>query len=87
MTPIERRENAMKSLGFFIIATNDFDSSMTMEKMLTTYKDQQSVEKGFRFLKSPDFLTNSIFIKKPERIEAILMVMTSCLMAYASLDT
>ena len=57
-----------------------------MDKMLNIYKEQQSVEKGFRFLKSPDFLTNSIFIKKPERIEALLMVMTSCLMVYASLE-
>ncbi|MGB5447049.1 MAG: IS1634 family transposase [Psychromonas sp.] len=85
-TPIERRINALNQLGFFIIATNDLDSSMTMGKMLSTYKEQQSVEKGFRFLKSPDFLTNSIFIKKPERIEALLMVMTSCLMVYASLE-
>jgi len=85
-TPIERRVNALKQLGFFIIATNDLDSNMTMDKMLSTYKEQQSVEKGFRFLKSPDFLTNSIFIKKPERIEALLMVMTSCLMVYASLE-
>lgn len=85
-TPIERRDNAIKQLGFFIIATNDLDESMTMNKMLSTYKEQQSVEKGFRFLKSPDFLTNSIFIKKPERIEALLMVMTSCLMVYASLE-
>lgn len=50
----------MKSLGFFIIGTNDLDSSMTMDKILSTYKEQQSVEKGFRFLKNPDFLTNSI---------------------------
>lgn len=71
---------------FFIIATNDLDDSITMDKMLSTYKEQQSVKKGFRFLKSPDFLTNSIFIKKPERIEALLMVMTSCLMVYASLE-
>jgi len=85
-TPIERRANALKQLGFFIIATNDLDESMTMDKMLSTYKEQQSVEKGFRFLKSPDFLTSAIFIKKPERIEALLMVMTSCLMIYASLE-
>ena len=85
-TPLERRGSALKQLGFFIIATNDLDESMTMEKMLNTYKEQQSVEKGFRFLKSPDFLTSSIFIKKPERIEALLMVMTSCLMVYASLE-
>jgi len=85
-TPIERRANAIRQLGFFIIATNDLNESMTMDKMLSTYKEQQSVEKGFRFLKSPDFLTSSIFIKKPERIEALLMVMTSCLMVYASLE-
>ena len=85
-TPIVQREKAMKQLGFFIIATNDLDDDMTMNKILSTYKEQQSVEKGFRFLKSPDFLTNSIFLKKPERIEALLMVMTSCLMVYASLE-
>ena len=57
-----------------------------MEKALTLYKSQQAVEKGFRFLKSPDFLTSSIYLKKPERIEALLMVMTTCLMVYAALE-
>lgn len=83
---LEKRADAIKQLGFFIIATNDLSEDMTMGKMLSTYKEQQSVEKGFRFLKSPDFLTNSIFLKKPERIEALLMVMTTCLMVYASLE-
>ncbi|MBF4243417.1 IS1634 family transposase, partial [Vibrio anguillarum] len=45
-----------------------------------------SVEKGFRFLKSPDFLTSSLYLKKPERIEALLMIMTCCLMVYAALE-
>ena len=57
-----------------------------MLSMLQNYKSQQSVERGFRFLKSPDFLTSSLFLKKPERIEALLMVMTSCLMIYAALE-
>jgi transposase len=83
---LEKRADAIKQLGFFIIATNDLSEDMTMGKMLSTYKEQQSVEKGFRFLKSPDFLTNSIFLKKPERIEALLMVITTCLMVYASLE-
>ena len=39
-----------------------------------------------RHLKSPDFLTSALYIKKPERIEALLMVMTTCLMVYASLE-
>ncbi len=57
-----------------------------MEKMLSFYKSQQSVERGFRFLKSPDFLISSLYLKKPERIEALLMVMTCCLMIYAALE-
>ncbi len=40
----------------------------------------------FRFLKSPDFLTSSLFLKKPERIEALLMIMTCSLMIYAALE-
>jgi transposase len=57
-----------------------------MAEMLSTYKSQQAVEKGFRFLKSPDFLTSAFYVKKPERIEALLMVMTTCLMVYAALE-
>lgn len=57
-----------------------------MEKILSTYKSQQSVEKGFRFLKSSDFLTSAIYLNKPERIEALQMVMNTCLMVYASLE-
>lgn len=41
-------------------------------------------ERGFRFLKSPEFLTSSLFLEKPERIEALLMVMICCLMVYAA---
>jgi transposase len=70
----------------FIIATNDVNVELDMASLLSSYKAQQNVEKGFRFLKSPDFLTSAIYLKKPERIEALLMVMTSCLMVYASLE-
>jgi len=55
-------------------------------RVLKTYKSQQSVERGFRFLKSPDFLVSSFFLKKPERIEALLMVMTLCLLIYSALE-
>ena len=57
-----------------------------MDEFLSHYKSQQAVERGFRFLKSPDFLTSSLFLKKPERIEALLMVMTCSLMIYAALE-
>ena len=85
-TPLEKRQEATKQLGLFILATNDIDGSLSMAEMLSTYKSQQAVEKGFRFLKSPDFLTSAFYLKKPERIEALLMVMTTCLMVYAALE-
>ncbi|GIC28082.1 transposase [Vibrio cholerae] len=71
----------------FILATNDTDNTdLTMVALLEHYKSQQKVERGFRFLKSPEFLTSSIFLKKPQRIEALLMIMTLSLLVYASLE-
>lgn len=79
-------ETARQQSGHFILATNDTNETLTMDELLSLYKSQQSVERGFRFLKSPEFLTSSIFLKKPERIEALLMVMTCSLMVYAALE-
>lgn len=70
--------------GYFILATNRLE--MSAEVLLHEYKSQQRVERGFRFLKSPEFLASAIFLKKPERIEALLMIMTLCLMVYAGLE-
>lgn len=72
--------------GYFVLATNDMAAEFSMQEVLETYKSQQSVERGFRFLKSPDFLVSSFFLKKPERIEALLMVMTLCLLVYAAIE-
>ena len=83
---LKNRKQRLQEKGMFMLATNDLSETLTMEKMLSLYKSQQSVEKGFRFLKSPDFLTSSLYLKKPERIEALLMVMTCCLMVYAALE-
>jgi transposase len=83
---LKRVEEAKAQAGVFILATNDLSDTLGMLELLNTYKSQQSVERGFRFLKSPDFLTASLFLKKPERIEALLMVMTCSLMIYAALE-
>ena len=85
-TSIRKKETKEDETGCFIIATNDIDNKLTMDEFLSHYKSQQAVERGFRFLKSPDFLTASLFLKKPERIEALLMVMTCSLMIYAALE-
>jgi transposase len=78
------RLTVLHQLGLFIIAINDVSDDLDMASLLSSYKAQQNVEKGFRFLKILDFLTSAIYLKKPERIEALLMVMASCLMMYAS---
>ncbi|MGD9595732.1 MAG: IS1634 family transposase [Wolinella sp.] len=70
--------------GYFILATNNL--TLTPEELLQEYKSQQRVERGFRFLKSPEFLSDALFLKKAQRIEAMLMIMTLCLVVYAALE-
>jgi len=76
---------AQRSLGRFIIATNEMDSArLPAQAMLENYKDQGiSVERGFRFLKDPLFFAHSLFLKKPERLMALLMVMGLSLLIYS----
>ena len=85
-TCLEKFKQQQERKGLFILATNDCSETLDMTTLLRHYKSQQSVERGFRFLKSPDFLVSSLFLKKPERIEALLMIMTCCLMVYAALE-
>lgn len=83
----EKKVSALQQpLGLFIIATNDCQTELSKQELLNLYKSQQKVERGFRFLKSPEFMTSSLYLKKPERIEALLMVMTLSLLIYAALE-
>src|SRR5260221_4257056 len=67
----------------FIVATNMLDSAeLSDEELVTTYKEQGGVECGFRFLKDPLFLASSVFLKKPERIVALSLIMVLCLLVY-----
>lgn len=71
------------SAGRFIIATNVLDSTaLSNDSMLKEYKAQQSCERGFGFLKDPLFFADSIFLKSPERIESLGMIMGLCLLVY-----
>ena len=45
-------------------------------------QQQTQTERGFRFIKADAFEVSSIFLKKPSRIEALMMIMTLCLMTY-----
>ena len=70
-----------------ILATNELDESqLSAQAVLDGYKGHTQVERGFRFLKDPQFLASSLYLKKSERIMALLMVMTVCLLVYAALE-
>jgi transposase len=71
----------------FILATNELDNArLPPQEVLQGYKGQVHSERGFRFLKDPQFFASSLYLKKPERIMALLMVMTVCLLVYAALE-
>jgi transposase len=71
----------------FILATNELDETqLPPHEVLHGYKGQVQAERGFRFLKDPQFLAASLYLKKPERSMALLMVMTVCLLVYAALE-
>lgn len=73
----------MRSAGRFVLATNVLHSAiLSHDEMISEYKAQQSCERGFGFLKDPLFFTDSVFLKSPERIEALAMVMGLCLLVY-----
>jgi transposase len=85
---IEMREVKLRRKSCFILATNQLDESeLSEEELIRKYKqDQQKVERGFRFLKDPQFLAATLYLKKPERIMALLMIMTLSLLIYATLE-
>lgn len=70
--------------GRFILATNQLDEQFLMnEDMLKEYKNQNKTEVAFRFIKGNAFEVSSVFLKKESRIQALMMVMTLCLMVYS----
>jgi transposase len=79
----EAMDRALQQKACFILGTNIPIADLTDHAVFTAYKKQSSVERGFRFLKDPLFFVSSLFIKKPERIQALLMIMTLALFVYS----
>ncbi len=69
--------------GRFILATNILsETELSASEILVAYKKQQSCERGFGFLKDPLFFADSLFVKNPERIETMMMLMGLSLLVY-----
>jgi transposase len=82
-----QRPRRLERKSCFILATNQLDGdALSDEQLLAAYKDQQQVERGFRFLKDPLFMASTLFLKSPKRLMALMMVMTLCLLVYAALE-
>jgi transposase len=81
------RQALINQHSCFILATNALDATqLPPQKLLAGDKGQTHAERGLRCLKDPEFLASSFDLKKPERIMALLMVMTVCLLVYAALE-
>ncbi len=87
VTPLSHYQQVLTRAALFVLATNELDAELVTDaELLATYKAQSISERGFRFLKDPMFLAATLFLKKVERIMALLMVMTVCLLVYAALE-
>jgi len=79
----EEIQKKRQEAGRFILATNILDEQkLKPHEILNEYKNQQGSERGFGFLKDPLFFADSFFVKKPERVETILFLMSLCLLVY-----
>ena len=67
----------------FVVGTNIDANQLSDAEVFRAYKGQAQAEGGFRFLKDPLFFVSSLFVKKPSRIQGLLMVMTGALLVYS----
>jgi transposase len=67
----------------FVLGTNICASQLSDTEVIAAYKGQARVEGSFRFLKDPLCFVSSLFVKKPSRIQGLLMVMTLALLVYS----
>ena len=80
----EIKQEAIEQFSCFVIGTTISKNELSDVDVIKAYKNQNNtVEKGFRFLKDPFMFTSSLFVKKTERIMGLLMVMTLALLVYA----
>jgi transposase len=75
--------------GCFVLISS-LDSPAEREQwragqLLSLYKEQNGIEKNFSFLKDP-MIVNSIFLKKPERIEVLGLILLISLLIWRLIE-
>jgi transposase len=78
--------------GCFVVISNvppegpiNADVPYDGKMILKAYKDQNGIEHNFGFLKDP-VLVNAIFLKKPERIEALGLILVISLLIWRLIE-
>ena len=82
---IRRRE---AEAGCFVLLTNvpmAGDLAHSARDILTVYKEQHGTEQNYGFLKDP-VIVNSLFLKKPARIEALGLVLLLALLIWRLME-
>jgi transposase len=82
---IERRR---KLAGCFVLLSNvarDGAQGYDAEQILRTYKEQYAIERNFSFLKD-DQIVNALFLKRPERIEALGLILLISLLIWRLME-
>jgi transposase len=82
---IRRRED---EAGCFVLLTNvptTGDLAHSARDILTVYKEQHGTEQNYGFLKDP-VIMNSLFLKKPARIEALCLILLLALLIWRLME-
>jgi transposase len=79
----EQRRQRKQHKACCVVGTTIDASQLSDAEVIRAYKGQAQAEGGFRFLKDPLCFVSSLFVKKPSRIQGLLMVMTGALLVYA----
>src|SRR2546428_7884370 len=89
MSPHTERIGRLEAeAGCFVLLTNvptAGDLAHSARDLLTVYKDQHGTEQNYGFLKDP-VIVNSLFLKKPERIEALGLILLLALLLWRVME-
>ncbi|TDI76828.1 MAG: IS1634 family transposase [Bacteroidetes bacterium] len=80
----ERIKRIQEEAGCFVLLTNvptQGEMTETGTDLLRVYKEQNGIERNFSFLKDP-LIVNDLFLKKPERIEALGAILLIALLVW-----
>ena len=84
----ERISRMEEEAGCFVLLTNVPTAghlAQSAREILTVYKEQHGTEQNYGFLKDP-VIVNSLFLKKPERIEALGLVLLLALLLWRLME-